>query len=65
MPPPRKSPKATTDEKEKLGKFRAYVEEVKSLTDKAIANIPSYTLAVTPDLMDILIDILRNPKRYV
>lgn len=60
-----RSAKATVAEKESLAKFRAYVEEVKSLTDKAIANIPSYTLAVEPNLMDTLIDILRNPKRYV
>lgn len=62
MPP---KTKATVNEKEDLRKFLSYVEEVKSLTDKAIANIPSYTLAVEPSLMDTLIDILRNPKRYV
>lgn len=61
----RKPAKATADEKEDVKEFLLYVEEVKNLTDKAIANIPSYTLAVKPGLMDALIDILRNPKRYV
>ena len=57
--------KATAEEKKRLDEFRAYVVEVKTLTDKAIKNIPSYTLAVQPPLMDSLIDILRNPSKYV
>lgn len=65
MPPKKRSPKATASEKEDLRKFLSYVEEVKNLSDRAIANIPSYTLAVEPGLMDTLIDVLRFPQRYV
>lgn len=61
----RRTAKATKAEKDTLEEFRTYVEAVKSETDRAISNIPSYTLAVQPNLMDLLIDVLRNPKRYV
>lgn len=66
MSPKKKlSAKISADEKRIYKEFLSYVIAVEKETKRAFNNNPpTYTLAVSPERMPILLDILQHPEKY-
>ena len=57
--------KASVDEKRIHQEFLSYLIAVQKETDRAFNNnAPSYTLAVSPERMPVLLDALKHPEKY-
>ena len=66
MPPKKKAiKKASADEKRIHEELLSYVIAVEKETKRAFENNPpTYTLAVSPERMPVLLDILQRPEKY-